>query len=193
MRALSNDFAWARPSIGRRIGVVLLVLNIAAALVLAWAYVQDRQELDTWQSDWERLNRIASERRSTGTPEDRERLKHELRYANRVIDKLSLPWDAVFGAVEQAFDEQAILLRVEPDPERRQVRLSAEAKDTSAMLAYLRKVRETVVLSDAYLLSHQVNQQDPQHPVRFEIEAHWADAATAGPTPVADSPAPTAR
>lgn len=173
------------------LGIALLAIALVGASYIGWRYWQLRHELDRWQSDWQRLTGMAAQVSKASTPEDRERLGAELRFANRIIDKLDTPWDALFGAVEGAYSDQAILLSVEPDTERREVRLSAEAKDMATMLAYLEQVRQSPVLRNAYLVSHQINLQDPQRPVRFVIEAAWNDmpAQTASPTPEAATPA----
>lgn len=181
MKPLAINFAWQRRNWFHIAGMAFLALAGIAAITSGWAYFQLRAQEERWQSDWQRLNGLATEKHDTDTPEQQERLKAELRFANRVIDQLETPWDALFGAVEGADSDQAILLSVEPDTERREVRLTAEAKDLTAMLAYLDQVRQSPVLKDAYLANHQINQEDPQRPVRFIIEARWVDAPASAP------------
>lgn len=175
MTLLAINFTWRRRNWRHFAGMALLALAGIAAIVASWAYFQLHAQEQRWQSDWQRLTGLAAERHDTGTPEQQERLKAELRFADGVIDQLDTPWDALFGAVEGAYSEQTILLGVEPDTERHEVRLTAEAKDLAAMLAYLSQVRQSPALKDAYLASHQINQQDPQKPVRFTIDAQWVE------------------
>ena len=166
-------------------GIALFVAAMAIVSVLAWQYAKLQSELDQWQADWQRLQQSDVAVQDTALPEEQERLKTELRFANRVIEKLDRPWDALFAAVEGATGDQSALLGIEPDPETRQVHLTAEAKSFSAMLDYLKQVRQSPVLQSAYLVSHQINQQDPQKPVRFTIDAPWADPGPTPPGPIA--------
>ncbi len=175
MKSLAISFAWKRHNRRHVASLSVLALAALAAIASGWAYFQLHTEQERWQSDWRRLNGLATEQRNIGTPEEQERMKAELRFANQVIDRLDTPWDALFGAVEGAYSDQAILLSVEPDTERREVRLTAEAKDLASMLEYLKQVRQSPVLRDAHLSSHQINQQDALKPVRFTIEARWVD------------------
>lgn len=189
MKPLAIDFAWQRRNWPHVAGLAVLALAAIAAIASGWAYFQLHAAQERWQSDWRRLNGLATEQRDTGTPEEQERMKAELRFANQVIDRLDTPWDALFGAVEGAYSDQAILLSVEPDTERREVRLTAEAKDLAAMLEYLKQMRQSPVLRDAHLASHQINQQDALKPVRFTIEAGWVDVPATLPDSVPGTPA----
>jgi Tfp pilus assembly protein PilN len=152
---------------------MLLVVAAGASFFLAWHYAVLVREFDAVESERARLQSPGS-----GVPhelgaEDKTRLRSEMRFARRVIEQLDTPWPALFAAVETAYDDNVTLLGVEPEPERREVRLLAEAKDAEAMLAYVRQVRQSPVLKDAWLANHQINLQDPLHPVRFTINASW--------------------
>lgn len=175
MKLLAINFAWKRQNWHHVAGLSVLVLAVLAAIASGWVYFRLHTEQERWQSDWRRLNGLATEKRGAGAPEEQERMKAELRFANQIIDRLDTPWDALFSAVEGAYSDQTILLSVEPDAERREVRLTAEAKDLASMLEYLKQVRQSSVLKDAHISSHQINQQDALKPVRFTIEARWVD------------------
>lgn len=168
------DFAPKGLSVGRVVGLLGFLAAVGIAGWSGWHYLQLQQKAESWQASQQRLHRNEAKPRAVNTPEEQERVKSELRFANRVIEKLDTPWDAMFGAVESAFSEQVTLLSVEPDTERREVRLLAEAKDLTAMLDYVQQVRESPVLKNGYLVDHQINLQDPQRPVRFTVTAGWA-------------------
>lgn len=118
-------------------------------------------------------------------------MSEELRAAQRVIERLDTPWSALFNAIEITFDEHVTLLNVEPDADRRDVRLTAEAKELRAMQAYVRLLRRAPALADAHLVSHQVNAQDALRPVRFVVVARW-DRSGVAPVaePVSDATVP---
>lgn len=98
----------------------------------------------------------------------------EVKRASEVLAQLKLPWNELFVSVESAKLPDVALLAVESDTEKRRVKISAEAKDLPAMLDYLRFLQTQPTLSGVYLQSHQYQQQDPQHPVRFVLSADWA-------------------
>lgn len=104
-----------------------------------------------------------------------EEMHAELKLANRVIERLSMPWDALFREIELSVDEQITLLNVEPDTEKKEIRIIAEAKSLTAMLDYMKRMRTIALFKDAHLLNHQIQQQDPQRPVRFLISANWVN------------------
>jgi hypothetical protein len=183
MRPIAINFAWHQRQPSRIVGRVALVIAMACAGCLAWAYLQLHSEAKRWQADRQRLDGLVSVPRPLDDPETRERLQAELRLANRVIAKIDTPWDALFGAVESAFGDQVTLLGIEPDTEQREVRLTGEAKDSAAMLDYLRQVRQSPALKEAHLTGHQINAQDSQRPIRFTIQAHWIEPPPAPNVP----------
>lgn len=192
MRRIQIDFS-SRPSTGIRIGQRLGVIVLLAGLVLAalWTqhYLELRGDLAEWRDSLQRVDRHRSGQAPAQPAEGAARLKAELRRANRVIEALATPWPDLLGAAESAYSEQAILLSIEPDTERREVRLTAEAKDLVGMLDYLKALRQSPVLMDAVLVSHQINVKDNQRPVRFVVLAHWFDAPPPVPVAAPDGPA----
>lgn len=179
MSRLRIDFAWPSPT-RRRAGLMAAAVALLSAWGwMAWRYAALQTELDSWQSDRERLAHRESRTAAPASAADKERLQSELKLANRVIDALDRPWNDLFSAVDSARSDKATLLAIEPDTEQRQVRLTAEAKDLAGMLDYLRTVRATPALKHATLTEHQVSLQDPLRPVRFTILAAWSTASAA--------------
>jgi len=100
-------------------------------------------------------------------------LRENLVYANAVVQNLALPWDMLFRTVEGTGNVPVALLAVQPDPQKRMVRISGEAKDYAAVLTYLARLDGSDTLRNVHLLSHQLKQDDPQHPLLFTIAASW--------------------
>lgn len=169
----------------------LLVAGVLAMLLASWMAWQLGTELERWQSDLSLIEQASRKPRS-GAASEENSLKEEMQVANHIIEKLTTPWADLFAAIEAAYSEQTILLGAEPDPENREINLTAEAKDLNAMLEFVKQVRATGVMADAYVASHQVNQQDSQRPVRFVVQAHWRNKVhVPAPAPQAESvPAP---
>jgi Tfp pilus assembly protein PilN len=176
MRALRLNFA-RRSNSFRPLGAVLLVFFIVSATYLGQSYVALSSDLETWEAKWRSLQK-AQHKAADPDPGQKagwEQLQAELKAANRVIVRLAMPWDDLFREVDASINDQVTLLSVEPDAEKREVRIIAEAKNLSSMLDYVRHLRTITLFKDAYVVSHQNQEQDPQKPVRFVLNAQWMD------------------
>ena len=96
------------------------------------------------------------------------------------------PWDKLFKALETSMDKDVALLSIQPDVAGGVVILSAEARDWNAMLGYIRRLGEDKFFTDVHLVSHQIQQSDPQKPVRFVLSCAW-DILRPGEPPTPDS------
>ena len=110
---------------------------------------------------------------------------------NTAITKLNLPWHDILEAVEQATPDTIALLSLEPDAQHNLMRINAEAKDSSAMLSYLRTLKNQELfqeqrgdvtltmqksLSDADKNNHNIhNGKNTEMPIRFRFEARWQE------------------
>lgn len=172
MRALSLDFR--RQSRPGWIGRMLLVVSLAAAAVLALQYWQTVDAVAQTEADI-RVRGVA--RRSQPVlarpAGDAEKTAREVKRAREVVFQLGMPWNELFESVESIDAPDVALLGIESDSDKQRVKITAEAKNLDAMLGYLRAIGERPVLAEVYLQSHQMQQQDPQHPVRFVLIATW--------------------
>lgn len=175
MRALKLDFV-RRPSPFRWLGFFFLAAAVATAAYLLDVYLKRSAELERWEEKYRSLQKAQRKQApSTVKTAELEHLQSELKAANRIIAHLALPWDALFREVEASVDDQVTLLTVEPDTEKRELRIVAEAKNLEAMLGYMNRVRAISLFKDAYVVSHQIQQQDPQKPLRFVVNSQWLD------------------
>lgn len=174
MRRMHLDFVQPH---ARRIwlGVVLLLVGAAATFgLLAHHYAQLRETalLD---------ERIADARRATRREMPRLRvadgraLAQEVRAANAVIAHINVPWEALFGELEAATDENVALLAIQPDPATGQVRIAGEARKLESVLGYILKLQARDGLANVLLLGHEVK-ETPQRPVAFTLSAEWKGA-----------------
>lgn len=100
-------------------------------------------------------------------------LQRDVRFAEQVVQRLSLPWDELFAAIESASGDRIALLGVEPDSQRGEVRLTGEAADYKALLAYLGRLSQPGRLSGVHLVRHEIKADDPQRPLTFIVAAGW--------------------
>ncbi|MFD2366052.1 PilN domain-containing protein [Pseudoduganella sp. GCM10020061] len=93
---------------------------------------------------------------------------------NAIVSQLNLPWRAVHDALAAGTPASIALLALEPDARRHTLRITAEARDSDGMVGYVEQLKRQELFSDVVLVSHLVNDADPNKPLRFELEATWS-------------------
>jgi len=158
-----------RRRINRR-GAALLTLGVAAAgFVLAdyWGDSARREGLEV------RLADLQPVRAAHKPDKAAQRVAEENRAA---LADLTMPWSRLLRELEVASADSRdsiAVLGVEPDRDKRQVRVLAEARTLPIALAYVERLQQSQALRYPMLESHEVQLRDPQHPVRFQIKADW--------------------
>lgn len=92
---------------------------------------------------------------------------------NQAIVQLNLPWRDLLDTVEAATPSSIALLSLEPDAKKRQLRVLAEAKTSDAMIAYVEQLKRQSFFQEVVLVKHEINEQDPNKPIRFQFETQW--------------------
>lgn len=168
MAALWLDYQQERPF--HWAGPLLLALALLALTLTAAYYLELSAQADSWEEKVDRIERGhgLKDRAVAG-----EQLVQEVSRANEVLRQLTLPWEELFRAVESAAGRKVALLALEPDMEKRQVKIGGEARDMAALLNYITQLEAQEAFGAVYLQSHQVQQRDPDKPVRFALLAVW--------------------
>lgn len=174
MRALFLDYR--RSDLTQHwVGMVLLALLVAGIAALGMYYLKltARAELlDEQVAKAERGVHPGHAAELTASV-DAQQAAAEIKTANETIMQLTLPWTALFDALESANSSNVALLGIEPDARKGLVRLSGEAKNQAAMFAYIRQLQANKAMTSVYLRHQQVQEQDPEKPVRFTLDASW--------------------
>lgn len=171
MRALTLDFL-RTPRRALWAGMLLL---IAGALALGQAANQEQSLAGQIELADARLAVLAKgSQAKPAQPADAEAQQQEIRRANEILQQLALPWSALFNVVETSNQKEIALLAIQPDAGKRVLRLTGEAKDFDALLAYIARLEQSPMLSQVYLSSHELRLQDAEKPVRFALVANWA-------------------
>lgn len=175
MKRLNLDFKRPGPrfSLG---GVVLLVAGLAVAAQLAVLASDLRDRIGAAEQKLARLEKEGRRRVvQRDQPADGAALQLEVRQANEILHQLALPWHGLFKAIESSNEKEVALLAVQPDMQRRVLRLSGEAKNFDALLAYVARLEKNEALSQVYITQHEIRSQDPEKPVRFALVANWVE------------------
>ncbi|MDL2356071.1 MAG: PilN domain-containing protein [Pseudomonadota bacterium] len=93
---------------------------------------------------------------------------------NTAVLQLNLPWRDLHDAVAAATPAAIALLALEPDPRRRSIKITAEAKTSDDMIAYVEQLKQQPLFADVALLRHEINATDPNRPIRFQLDAEWS-------------------
>jgi Tfp pilus assembly protein PilN len=166
-------------SLWSRLPVFAIPLSLFALVAIAAACLQlilvQRQI-----SNLEKASEVALE--SASAQNARIKLTDPLRITpaqaasvNSAIRKLNVPWEEILDAIEGAGMPKVALLELRHDVSSRQIVAVAEAANSDAMFAYMRKLQVQPMLTAVYLSNHQVSELDKNKPVRFEFSAKWRE------------------
>jgi len=95
---------------------------------------------------------------------------------NAAVLQLNLPWRALHDAVQAGTPANVALLALEPDARKSLLRITAEAKTSDDMIAYVEQLKKSEWFSGVLLARHEINEQDPNRPIRFQLDAQWRPA-----------------
>jgi hypothetical protein len=152
-----------------RAGAALFVAGLAAALALGLAFEQKLAERNRLDAE---LGAMAPPRHRAPTPES---LKSAAEAAT-IERELGVPWTRLLAELEAASQDCAArvsLLRVEPDPGKHLVRITAEVRALPDALTYLKRLQRSEVLRYPMLESHERRKDDRQHPLLIKLSAEW--------------------
>jgi Tfp pilus assembly protein PilN len=172
MRALDLDFHRRRPASAA--GWALLAAGVGCAVIAFLAADRIAAETAAHEATVQRIERTlpgaARAPLSAAESKAQEAVLAEMR---RVVAQLNLPWDELFATLESVAVGDVALLSLTPDARKRQLRIAAEARDLAAMLAFHRRLEESGRVRDVSLVNHEIGEQAPDRPVRFNLVATW--------------------
>jgi len=160
MRKLELDFrggAGGSPWLGR----ALLALAACVALDAGLSYHSARQTLTE--------NQARLTKRSTGTSAPKA-TPQEVAAVRETVQRLSLPWDELFTALESAASDKVALAAIEPDAKAGTVTISGDGKDYLAALSYVLNLSRTEGLERVQLVRHEQKNEG----VSFAVSAAWS-------------------
>jgi hypothetical protein len=163
MNRLELDFTQATP----KRGWIWLLAGLAAAGIFWLQYQDSVQARDNARSQYERkLQESGKKMRPAVIKEDAE--------LGRVRTQLSMHWGRLLDAIEGATQGSIALLDINPDAGKGIVKLLAEARNEDAMFAYIHKLSLQPGMTQVVLQSHELQVNDPQQPIRFNLTVRWS-------------------
>ena len=175
MRRITLDYQ-RKPDSITLLGAVICTLTIGLLALLIFQSRQLGSEIAAFES------RLHQPEYATGDSsgydarsQDAYSQTDEVTQANQILHMLGLRWDSIFGALAKSHRNDIAVLSFAPDPDKRIVRIVAEAKNFQTMLDYLKRLEAQPALGAVYLQNHTTQKHDPQKPVRFTLIAEWLD------------------
>ncbi len=176
MQPLRLDYL-QRPRYPGRTGWVLLLISLGMGAYLINVFFDLQAEKKAWQAQWIKMGQRKQTANDPQSPEGSRMLKPDLNRANEVVQHLAVKWGDLFKALEFSAYNHVALLNIQPDPQKGLVIITAEAGNFSDMLEYTKRLSKQRVFADVHVINHQIQELDPQKPVRFTVMAQWVDSS----------------
>jgi Tfp pilus assembly protein PilN len=170
MARLDLDLSPTRPRVPLTSWLLLAVGALAATFAMVQfqtASAERGREARSLSALEASLNEPAGRSATAATPQD----ARTARESAAALRELQVPWANLLLALESVAGRNVALLSIEPSAQRQEVRITAEAKNSAAMLDFLDSLRAQS-LRDVALTSHQVQSQAGA-PIRFQARAQW--------------------
>ncbi|MEW5769462.1 MAG: hypothetical protein AB1831_03770 [Pseudomonadota bacterium] len=169
------DLAHPRPR-PSWIGWLLLGLGLLTAAWAGWRYQSEAARLGAARAELARLSPAPARAPRAAKAAQESALSGNARRA------LAADWHGLLAGLEAHRPAGIALLGVEADAAKGSLKLTANAKDLPAMLAYLATL-ESAGLRHARLDSHAAMEEEAQHYVRFSVHAEWGAGKASGDRP----------
>jgi hypothetical protein len=164
MQALKIDFCRTRRA-PRWVAPVLMLLAVGFAGDVGVSFYKERTSYLKNERALAALDPKSYRPARTASAE-------EIAVAKDTVQRLSMPWDKLFGALEAAASDQVALLAIQPDPKTGTVLISGDSKDYLAALTYVLNLSRSDALSRVQLARHEMK-QDQGKAVGFSVSATW--------------------
>jgi Tfp pilus assembly protein PilN len=162
---------------GRSIGVVVAALGLCVvALSLLVRYQEEREQLEALQAAIAARSSAVRPAPVAAPPKFTVSEAQALA-VNDAVMQLNLPWRDLVEAVRAATPANVALLALEPDAKRRSLRITAETRNSDDMLAYVAQMEEQGWFTSSALVRHELAEQEPNRPLRFQVSAQWGQGA----------------
>lgn len=149
------------------LGLLLLAVAVGIATQLAIRWQDTRAELRRAQA----ANNLLNGDRPRAKAPAIDRLEDHVKAAEAVVRNLTLPWASLIETLEGTSSQDVAVLQIQPDAQQGLLRIAGEARNQATLWQYVRGLAAAQNLEDVHLLNHQVQQEDPQKPLQFSVQA----------------------
>jgi hypothetical protein len=152
---------------------VLVGVAVVMAAHVGSSYVRLSERISEGEAQLARAGRVGEAGRFAGAPNAS---PEELRVAHETLERLTLSWQNLFGALEASLGNDVALLSIEPDARNGSAVIGAEAKDYESALGYVEKLSTSKTLRNVRLVRHEIREGESRRPLAFTVSANWKDS-----------------
>lgn len=169
MRRIRLDFVHegTQPAPTALASLVVGALALGAAL---WTYSAAQREHESLAAIAQ--PRPAAETTSAFDDTRRRARDAEAKRATAVLANLSVPWPALFTALESVAGQGVVLTGLQPEAEARRVRITGEARRFEDIPRYAQSLQATRTFANVTILAHDT--RDGR--LGFTLQADWVSA-----------------
>jgi Tfp pilus assembly protein PilN len=148
---------------------LLLVLGIIAMAIVADNFAAVGADTDRLERQAERFQRKSKTLVSDHRKPEPEKSAVVVRRQGDAF-----PWDSVLTELELAVDSHVALLGLNTEVAARRTMLTGEARNIDDVLAFAARLRESPLVREAFLVSHEVRRDGPVPVVAFSVQVLWS-------------------
>lgn len=177
MPRLSLNFAAKQRSLtawNPALGFALLLAGVLALGIAAWDYRQKMDEKTGLQDRRDALHqRTQRLHNSAPIPAD---VAAQVEQANTAYALTQTPWEEIFTALEAARGKAPggiALLSVKADTAKREITLTGEAKDFTALSAFTSALSDISIFQNISLTNDKLSTGSPPIVITFDLRLTW--------------------
>lgn len=177
MTRLSINFATGQRSLtawNPALGFSLLLAGTLAFGIAAWGFQQQVDSKANLQGKRDAL-RQSTQRLHTGGPVPSE-MAAQVEQANAAYALILTPWEEIFAALEAARGKVSgdiALLSIKADAAKRELIITGEAKDFTALSAFTSALSATPAFQNITLANDKLSAGNPPIVVAFDLRLTW--------------------
>ena len=166
MRTLRLDFLHPFPR-PHWAGWLLLAAGLGLAVWVGWQGRQAQGALDEAVAAAPKPVAAAARRPASATASEEQTAALQSR------EQLAMPWGELFVHLEKNLPKNIALVALEADARKPEATLTAEARTAKDMLAWIERLKGEAGFASVTLVSHALQESDPQQPLRFVLRLVW--------------------
>lgn len=150
-------------------GYALLAVSLVVAADMTQRYREAQDEAERYAETQGLLN----VKRPAAAKVPKQHAEEQAKEMDAVMRQLTLPWGSLIETIERVGSRDVAILQLQPEAQQRVLRITGEARSQDAMVDYLKRLAEARGFAQVHLLSHQVQQDEPNRPVQFAAQASF--------------------
>lgn len=147
------------------LGILILALGTILCGLVIYGNFQSLKHIQVLEKQLELAKAHSTEVSNSLIKEN----PQQLEAMQKISQQLNYDWGNVFSTLEATYSEGVYLLAIEPDKDKNEILVSAQAVDSAKMLDYIRLVEASQHVNHIELLSQEVAMINQKDAVAFSV------------------------